>query len=147
MKKQITFLIIWDVVFYIFLFVFSSINNLAQHSYYRAENPFLFIIISSIMWVLAGILICWLVLVTGKYECTRKTAALEFIIVGGFAFYFASFFIAYFMLPSLIDGFRPIPRWILLDRNTTAVTLGGILFGYELLMFIVRMLKCGRKET
>jgi hypothetical protein len=140
MKKQIIFLIGWDAAFYIFLYMMSGIDNVAEKAYYRMGNPYLSFYVPMILQVAVGALIGWLVLVTAKHERTVKSAVLEFIIVGGLAFYLATTHIFYFLLP-VITSFRPGLGWILMDRNLTAITMGSVLFGYELLMFIVRMIR------
>ena len=145
MKKQIIFLIAWDAAFYIFLYMMSGVDNIADKAYYRMGNPYLFFFIPVISRVAVGALIGWLVLTTAKHEKTVKSAVLEFIFVGGLAFYLATPHIFYFLLP-VITSFRPGLGWILMDRNLIAITMGSVLFGYELLMFIVRMARCRKNK-
>jgi len=146
MKRQVIFLIVWDAAFYIFLYIMSGVDNVADKAYYRMGNPYLFFLVPVISRVAVGALIGWLVLVTAKHEKTVKSVVLEFIFVGGLAFYLATPHIFYFLLP-VITSFRPGLGWILMDRNLTAITMGSILFGYELLIFIVRVIQCRRKEV
>ena len=146
MKKQIIFLIAWDAAFYFFLYMMSGVDNVVDKAYYRMGDPYLFFFVPVISRVAVGALIGWLVLATVKHEKTVISAMLELIFVGGLAFYLATPHIFYFLLP-VITSFRPGLGWILMDRNLTAITMGSVLFGYELLVFIVRMIRCRKKEN
>ena len=115
MKKQIIFLIAWDAAFYIFLYMMSGVDNIADKAYYRMGNPYLFFFIPVISRVAVGALIGWLVLTTAKHEKTVKSAVLEFIFVGrtGFLSCNASYFLlltaCYHELParSRMDPYGP----------------------------------------
>ncbi|MDD4564057.1 MAG: hypothetical protein PHE79_01010 [Eubacteriales bacterium] len=142
MRKQVIFYIVWDVLLYLMLFAICNIGNWMQKAYFRMEYSFaagpLFLIVS---WMTVGALIGWLVFVTSKYEHTRKSAVLEFVVVGGFSLYLASIFFLYFSPVFVNMGLlNLVPRWMLLDKTT--IILGSILFGYELCIFIIRMVKC-----
>ena len=150
MKKQLAFYVVWDLVFYLSLFMLVHYRNWAQRAYFKWNDyNYLWIWLGSIVvMMIVGVLICWLVFVTSQYEYTRRTAALEFAIVGGFAFYLATWLFLYFMIPNLFDGYIPHMKlgWLSLDENSIVMTLGSILFGYELCIFIIRMFKLSNKE-
>ncbi len=149
MKRRLAFYVAWDLIFYLSLFVLVNYRNWAQRAYFKwIDHNYQWIWLGAIvLMMIVGVLICWLVFVTGKYEYTRKTAAIEFVMVGGFAFYLATMIIFYFMMPMLIDGTFPrlIPGWVMHDENSIVMTLGSILFGYELCIFIIRMVKLSKK--
>ena len=111
------------------------------------EHMKLVFIAPVVLWIAAGALICWLVLVTVKQEVAVKSAVAEFVIVGGLGLYLAMSLIFYFFIPAVTGMHLQLsPRWLPFDRNLITITLGGILFGYELLMFITRIVSC-RKKT
>lgn len=148
MKKKIIFYIIWDLVFYASIYAMCSIENVVYGAYYKMEHPHLVFFIPEIMRIIVGALICWLALVTLKYKATVKLAVAEFVIVGGLAFYLATFVIFYFLVPIMADSYLSFlrPHWILYDRNLTAITTGCVLFGYELVMFVYRMIICRKQK-
>jgi heme/copper-type cytochrome/quinol oxidase subunit 1 len=147
MRRKIIFYIAWDVVFYVFIYAMSSIENVVFNGYYKMEHPHLVFFIPVIMRTLVGGLICWLALITLKYKATVKSAVAEFVIVGGLAFYFTTFVIFYFLVPITPGSYLSFlrPQWMLFDRNLTAITIGSVLFGYELLVFLVRLVSCRKK--
>ena len=144
MRKQVIFYIVWDVVFCLLLFAICNMNQGIQKAYFRMEHMYATPVFLTVSRMMVGALICWLVFVTWKYERTRKSAVEEFVLVGVPSFYLASIFFLYFSPVFVNMGLlRLVPRWMLYD--TTAITLGSILFGYELCIFVVRMVKCGKK--
>lgn len=148
MKKRIAFYIVWDVIFYFFVYLVCNIENTLHDGYFRMEleHMSLVFIVPVFLWIAAGTLICWLVLVTVKQEVNVKSAAVEFVIVGGLGLYLAMSLIFYIFIPSVTGlNLQLSPRWLPFDRNLITITLGGILFGYEILMFIVRIVSCRKK--
>lgn len=147
MKKQAIFFILWDVLFFVLLYVLSNAETFIQRSVARSmEYRFSFAMVPTILPMVAGGFIGWLVFVTWKFKRVRKIAVLEFVLVGGFALYLCSIFFLYYM-PVFVDSGLPrlIPMWILYNPKAP-MTLGGVLFGYELCVFIIRMIQCGKKE-
>lgn len=142
MKKRIAFYIVWDVIFYFFIYSVCSIEKTLSDGYFRMtlEHVSIVFIIPVFLWIAAGFLLCWLVLVTMKHEVTVKSAVAEFVIVGGLGLYLAMSLIFYFFIPAVSGiNLQLSPRWLPLDRQMITITLGGILFGYELLIFITRI--------
>jgi uncharacterized membrane protein YedE/YeeE len=148
MKKRIIFFILWDVVFIIFLYLTCRVENAVLDGYYRMNNPYPAFFVLVVLRIAAGALICWLALVSMKYEISIKSAVLEFVIIGGLAFYLATFVISYFFIPVVLPEYLRFlrPSWIMMDRNMVTITLGAVLFGYELLMFIYRMVSFRKKS-
>jgi len=140
MKKQIAFYVVWDLILYLSLFVLVNYRNWAERAYFKwIDHSFLWIWCGLIvLMIIVGALICWLVFVTGKYEYNRKAAVIEFVLVGGFAFYLATTLIFYITIPMFIAGNLPrlIPGWLMFDQHSIVIPLGNILFCLEILFFI-----------
>lgn len=138
MKKQIVFYVVWDVLFTLFLYAYCIINRLAEKAYYRGGPLFPIVVLPLIV----GIFFACLVLISNRYDFTRKLAVIEFVLVGGLALYFASLIV----LPGLVitltghSGLSLFSVWWM--NATIPVTIGSILLGYEVVMFIVRMNRC-----
>ncbi len=147
MKKKIIFYIAWDAVLYVFMNAICNIEVKIFDAYFRMENPYLIFFVPVILRIAAGALICWLIIVTMKQEVTVKSAVAEFVLIGGFGLYLAAGLIIYFLIPIHVTGTYPLhiwPRWLPLDEHMITITIGGILFGYELVMFIYRIIICKR---
>jgi len=148
MKKQIIFFILWDAVFFTFLYLTCRIESSVLGGYYKMNHPHLAFYIPVILRIAAGAFLCWLALAAMKYESSIKSAVLEFVIIGGPAFYLATYVISYFFIPAALPEYLRFirPHWIMMDRNMITITLGSILFGYELLIFIVRMVSLRKRS-
>lgn len=133
---------------YVFLNASCNLEVKIFDAYYKMENPYLIFFGPVFLRIAAGALICWLIIVTLKQEVTVRSAVAEFVIVGGFGLYLAAGLIIYFFIPAHITGTYPLyiwPHWLPLDEHMITMTIGGVLFGYELVTFIVRMVGLGKK--
>lgn len=143
MKKQIAFYIGWDVVFTIFLYVYSSINIWMRNYTERTADVYPALWVQISLLVLAGGVISGLVLVSSEFQHTRKLAILEFIIIGIPAFYLATIIAMPYLVLSIM-GYESMqyytPLW--LSRSSIPMIVGSIILGYELFVFIIRMFKC-----
>lgn len=139
MKKRIIFYICWDVLFIIFLYIYYNINSWAEYYYYRQVHFYPVILAHFILPIIIGGFISWLVVLSSQYQFTRKLAVLELAIIGGLAFYLVTVLV----LPSLVafitgeNILRLAPAW--LYNSSDPRIIGSILFGYELFIFIIRM--------
>ena len=148
MKKKIAFYIGWDVVFAICLYAFSNINIWMKNYTERTFDVYPAIWVSTGFMILAGVIISGLVFVSSKFQFTRKLAIVEFIMIGIPAFYLATI-VAMPYLVLFITGHESIqyytPRWLV--YGSTPMTVGSIIFGYELFFFIIRMVECKQMKN
>lgn len=141
MRKQIRFYILWDVSFTVFLYVYCNINSWLEYSYYREGNIYLFILITIVFPFAIGGLISWLVFISSKFQFDRKSAVLELVIIGGLGLYLATTLIFPVLVAPITGGSIPRVFKIWQFYGNTPNIIGSILLGYELLIFIIRMVK------
>ncbi len=69
MKKRIAFYALWDILFYLSLFVLVNYRNWAERAHFKwIDHNYLWIWLGVIVsMMIFGVLICWLVFVTGKH--------------------------------------------------------------------------------
>jgi len=154
MKKQIAFYIGWDVIFIVFL-RFYDYKEIWELNYIRKNytNAYTINFLSGILMELGllfmiGVIICLLVYISFQFKFTRKLAILEFVIIGITSFQLATLMVISYLghinvLEHFPENLPPWSYWLYYSSSTqTYVTIGSILFGYELIIFIIRMIKC-----
>lgn len=149
MKKQIGFYIAWDILLFLSLFVFDRgriwINDLAMRSLCQFDC---ILPVTVVLSMLIGAVFSVLIIVTNRFEMTKKTAVSEFLLVGLPAFYISSSVcISFFVMRLLHIQTMPIfsPAWLV--YNETPIMIGSILFAYELIVFIVRLVRIKKAKT
>lgn len=141
MKKQIAFYIGWDIVFIGQMYIYSKLNIMLRSIAKRSME------LNGSLWFQVG----WLIIVGGlisilaykgsKYQVDKKSAALELAIIGIPATYMSMSIAIPYSLATLLEGnlsFR-IPFWIV--SSTTPMMIGSILLGYEIFVFLTRIVK------
>jgi len=147
MKKQISFYILWDVLFTVFLYAYCNINSWAKHSYYKGANVYLVILMLIILSVMIGIFISWLGFISNQYQFTKKLAVLELVIIGGLALYLTTTLLLPTFIMHLTGGSIPKFAAIWWSYDNTPTVIGSLLLGYELFIFIIRMIKFKQIQT
>jgi len=140
LKKQVTYYIVWDILFILFLYLNSHMEQWMKEYLARTMD------VASRIWliytlpVVTGGFIAWLTCISKRYPSSRKSAFLELILVGIPMLYFTSLpFIYVYINPIIAHSFYiPIPFWMISEN---IFRIGGILFGYEVIIFIVRIIK------
>lgn len=148
MKKQIAFYVGWDVVFIFVLYANFTIGLWAKEYIERTTNILALIWTQPILPILIGFVIAWLIFITNQYDFTKKLAILELIIIGIPTFYIATGPIIYYAIPHIpmFRGFYPdVPFWIANGGNINF--LSAILLGYEILIFILRIIKIKKMKN
>lgn len=142
MKKQIAFYFGWDIVFILFIYAYSSINRVIKDYTAKTLDVYPAIWIPIVLIILAGTIFAALVYISHKFKYTKKLSIYEFLIIGIPTFYIATAV----AIPTLVSSLTvvgnipyPTPTWLLL--SSTPMIIGCIIFGYQLFMFIVRMIK------
>ena len=145
MKKQAIFCILWDVIFIVFAYIYSLTGQWIKVYVARTMS------ITSRMWllpimpILMGGLIAWLAFASNKYHTTRKSALLELMIIGLPALYLASAPFLFFIIPGILNGvYFSVPFWMM--RGNSYI-LGQMVLGYELFIFIARMICIQRNKN
>ncbi len=148
MKKKIGFYIVWDIMFLLSLYVFYRgsvwIKDLAMKSFCLFDCVLPVLIILS---MLIGAVFSVLIIVSNRFEMTKKIAVAEFLLVGLPAFYISSFLYISFLLMRLLHmQTMPIltPIWLVYDN--TPIIIGSMLFAYELIIFITRLVRIKRQK-
>lgn len=145
MKKQIVICVLWDVLFLVYLYGSAQINFLLKNYAGRTMNVFPTLWAHVFLLMLCGGIIFLLVYVSSKFQRTVKSALAEFLIIGIPAFYMAT---AYYLIPMLflilgVENLRFYsPMWMF--RDSTFMDINSILFGYELFLFITRLIQIRR---
>lgn len=154
MKKQITFYIVWDVLFIVFLRLYNVCGVWMKGYYndhYKSET--INFIPSTLMefglLVVIGAFVSWLVYISFQFKFTRKLALIEFLIIGITSLYLASIMLLPYSIiaitgdASILEHLPLWLYWLHFSQSTlTYLTIGGLLFGYELIIFIIRMVIC-----
>lgn len=147
MKKQIAFYIGWDIVFVLMLYAYTFIELGGKRLFYRMEHG-----TTAYLWgttgliMLIGVMIFLLVHISGKFCFTKKLAVCEFVIVGIPAFYIAAIMaVTYSLTHFTEEAIFCIPIWYY--YSTISMVAGGILFGYEMGIFITRMIGFHRTKA
>jgi len=140
MKRQAIIYFAWDVVFICFLYFYSSVGRWLKLYIGRTMSAASFsLFILPALPMLIGCLIAWMVYISCNYKTTRKSALLEFIMIGIPTFYVATLPVEYYIVsPALKGMYLPIPVWMMED---SIYAIGGIVFGYEIFIFIIRIIR------
>ena len=145
MKKQAVFFILWDVIFILFVYIYSISGQWIKEYIARTMSIYPRMWLIPIMPTLMGCLIAWLAFVSSKYQATRKSALLELIIIGLPAFYLAFAPIMYFIVPGILNGvYIFVPFWMM--RGNSYI-IGQLILGYELFVFTARMIRIHRGKS
>jgi len=142
MKKQIIFYLIWDVSFFIYLFLFSDASYQMKIYAGKIMNPFAAIIPTYFLLILIGGFFAWLVYGSNRFPLTKKSSMAELLLVGIPAFYLSACYLPLsYMFTNPFEANIPwfYPYW--LTRTSLPMSFGVILFGYELFIFAIRLVK------
>ncbi|WP_027399189.1 hypothetical protein [Anaerovorax odorimutans] len=147
MKKQTTFFIGWDIVFIALLYVHCKLSVYFNEAYYKGGTVFSPICVNLIFTLLIGGLIACLVHVSNRHKLTIKSAVLELIIIGVPSFYLAAnVFISIILLNYFnISTYYPFISWIAI--RPFPYYIGSVLSGYEIFIFIIRMIKYKKMDN
>lgn len=140
MKRQIAFYIGWDVVFIGSMYVFSKCGRMLELAARKQMEVGASLWFPVVWMIVTGGLIGVLVIWGSKYQKNIKSAILELVITGLPAVYIAGILPFSYSLASLSpDGGVSyyIPFWLLM--STTPMLAAGILLGYEIFIFAVRL--------
>ena len=144
MKKQIMICLLWDVLFIIYLYGNAQISYSLKVYVGRTMNTYPTLWVHIFLMMLFGGIIFLLFYVSSKYQRTVKSAAAEFLTIGIPAIYLATAFLIPMLLSIFgVDHFRAYtPMWMIYDLRV--MDLSSILFGYELFLFITRLIQIRR---
>lgn len=144
MKKQTLFYIGWDTIFVFMIFLSVFYEKRYKEFFLRYhQDIILHMWISFVFIVIVGIWISVLMFIGNKFDLNKKTAILEGILVGIPAFCLATCMVLPFSLMKVMDwhSFPPPLFYYDLISAKVPVLLGGILFGYEIFIFVIRMMQ------
>ena len=149
MKRTISFYIAWDILFLLSLYIFYRgsiwIKDLAMRSFCLFDCVLPVLIILS---MIIGAVFSVLIIVSSRFEMTKKIAVAEFLLVGLPAFYISSFLYISFLLMRLLHmKTMPILTPIWLVHDNTPIIIGSMLFAYELIVFITRLVRIKKSKT
>lgn len=150
MKKQILFYIGWDTIFLFMMFLNVFYEKRHKECYVRFNSDIiLYVWISFAFLVIIGIWISLLMFIGNKFDLNKKSAILEFILVGIPALHLATCMALLFSLMKIINwaSFPIPPFYFKMIAAKLPIQLGGILFGYELFILIVRMIGIRNAKT
>lgn len=143
MKKQIALYIGWDAAFILLIYVYSIINHQLKDYVEKTLNVYPSVWVPFGFFILMGGLITCLLQLEKHNQHSRKSAVLELLIIGIPAFYLATMYIISMIFSEAgISIHAYVPYW--LWYSSTPMVMGGILFGYELFLFAVRMVRLKR---
>ncbi|MEA4986551.1 MAG: hypothetical protein VB095_00605 [Anaerovorax sp.] len=148
MKKQTLFYIGWDTIFLFMIFLSVFYEKYCKKSFLRYQYPIILQFwIISVFFVIVGIWISVLMFKGNKFNVNKKTAVLEGILVGIPAFCLATCMVLPFSLMEISWNSFPFPPFYsYLISTKVPMQLGGILFGYEIFIFIARMIDIRRTK-
>lgn len=152
MKKQIAFYICWDLIFIVFLRLFNAcgvwMTNYYKQNYTSETINFIPSILMDFgLLAVSGAFVSLLVYISFQFKFTPKLALIELIIIGITSLYLANIMLIPYLIIAIngASAFEHLPSWLYwlhYSRSTpTYITIGGLLFGYELIIFIIRMVK------
>ncbi len=142
MKKQIGFYILWDALLFLALYIHYAMSiwskQVSQTSGYEVRYDLL---VQALLPMLLGFLVALLISVSFRFEMTKKIALAEFLIVGIPTLYVGTIAFAPMFLLHWFSG--PIPPFgpFWLTLNITAAGAGSVIFGYELVILFVRLIR------
>lgn len=144
MKKPFIFYLIWDIVFISFLYLLSAAAVQLEHYARSTFDLYPALFASLFFYIALGVLLSCLVYITGKYEFNIKLAVLELIMVGIPALFLASSFLLSFLLANRNISLPLWPYLFWIFRETAIQHIGGAVFGYEVFVFVARIVKYRR---
>ncbi|MFA0815444.1 MAG: hypothetical protein ACC608_06605 [Anaerofustis sp.] len=141
MKRHVAFFILWDALFAGLLWLFGYLSDQLSVGATN-ETRALSILLQLAFCLLFGGLFAWLIHFGGAFIITAKYAVTEFLLIGLPALYLAGFTSIAYLLSTLWASTALIlaPIWLLIDILPALV--GGVLFGYELIVLFARLKKC-----
>ena len=149
MKKKISFYIIWDISFLLSLYIFYRgsiwIEDLVMRSLCLFDCT---LIVTIFLSMLIGAVFSVLIIVSNRFEMTKKIAVAEFLIIGLPAFYISSFVYISFLVMRLLHMqtvYIHTPIWLVHDN--TPIIIGSMLFAYELIIFITRLVRIKKQKN
>lgn len=148
MKKRILYYIGWDVSIGIFIYLYYLFGLWLQA--YKIKNLSFtsLIIVKPFLLIPIGVLFALLMFMSNKYQVSRKQAVLEFILIGIPSLYLTTIlemsYFVYLVLGLNIPFYSPANRW--LYTNSVSTVVGGIIFGYELVVLIKRLRSCSKQN-
>ena len=140
MKKQVGFYILWDVLLFLALYIHYEATvwskQLTQASGYDIRYDLLAMLL---LPIILGGLIALLVVMSNRFEQTKKNAIAEFLTIGIVTLYIGIATFAPIFLLHWSNGPIPLfgPYWLVL--GTAATPVGCLLFGYELVLLFTRL--------
>ena len=140
MKKQIYFYISWVALFTVFLFSYCNAKTGLDNLYFKGGNVYPILLLQIVLPLIVGGFIFWLVIISTRYPLTKQRAVLELVIVGGSSFCFSTSLLFAAFATRLMGAAVPaiLSIW---SSNNIAPTIGSVLLGYELCIFLFRMSK------
>ena len=148
MKKKISFYIIWNISFLLSLYIYYLgsiwIEDLVMRSLCLFDCT---LIVTILLSMLIGAIFSILIIISSRYEMTKKIAVAEFLIVGLPAFYISSFVYISFLVMRILHMqtvYIHTPIWLVHDN--TPMVIGSLLFGYEVTVFIVRIIRLKKSK-
>ena len=124
-------------VFYLSGALISWLTFGSASAYYRLD-----LIVQLISWAMIGGLFAWLIHFGNGLILTVRVALTELILIGLPALYLAAMTSVSYLWVSMSGGnlLLPVPSWLLV--NMLPAEVGGVLLGYTVVIFIMRMKKC-----
>lgn len=150
MKKQLIFYIGWDAIFVLILYINTLIDSTAREAYHRFEPNTVFLLWGDVgLLMIMGAWISLLMFRGRKFELTKKSAFCEFILVGVPAFYLATYVVLPLSLARIVKLQSIHYPYFFFEflNNNLPITAGAILLGYEIFIFITRMINIKRNKN
>ncbi len=141
MKTQIIFYIGWDILFIGQLYLFSRFDRMIL-IFAKRSMEFNYTLWFQIGWmIIIGGILTILVYKGKQFQERRKSAILELIVIGIPTAYIATAIAIPYSLASLAGENIScyVPFW--LSYSTTARLASGIVLGYEIFIFFMRITK------
>lgn len=142
MKKQIIFCMGWNFAFLAYLFIYTITTVWAISKLKATNNYPLYLFTETLLLILAGLLVGWLVYVGNQYVLHMKAAALEFVIIAIPALSLQIVMTMHFHV-FLIERFANSNLYIktFFSHSSIIQCIAGIIFGYELFMLVLKIRK------
>lgn len=141
MKKQIIYYVLWDVMLLAYLYGDAQISLVLRNYAARTANSLPAVWVHIPLLMVFGVMILLLVHIRSRFQRTVRSVVAEFLLIGIPAFYMASAMLIPMLLSmSGVENIRlHVPMWMI--YGSTAMDVGSILFGYELLLFITGLIQ------
>ncbi len=142
MKKRAIYYLGWDVLLFLYIYCYSLIESQMRISFNQSWDFTQSVLLKPILIGFAGVLFGILALYNCKGNISFKEAVIELVMVGIPSLYLASITALPFLICMVMGSTEiqyDIPQMLL--RSQFPMTLGAILFGYEILIFIFRWIQ------